>query len=321
MENNDRVLIFRYSFVAFVLALLSVPVCRAQGLATEDHLGSDFLRPQIVAGFSDVSARVFRDIDGTYDASALTLEATVPVIGESSRSEQSGSYLLLARSRFSAVTPQISFLSYSRTLWISTVGLTGGIRTSSGHLYLLSLNGGAAEDERVIGNPRLRPTGSLLGKYQLENTFAFIYGLSYSYVFGRGLLLPMLGAHCTVAQNLAMHVILPYSFELEYNELQDLRFELVARANGDQIHVKNDNGFLPQSPVVYLKNSQVEVALNVSIELGQRWWLCGEAGISRDRRFAVGTQNDNFVSGRIENAGYSSLAVKYLLNPTELQSW
>jgi len=72
---------------------------------------------------------------------------------------------------------------------------------------------------------------------------------------------------------------------------------------------------------VFLKNTQVQVGLNVSVGLGRCWWLCGEAGMSRDRRLAVGTVKDNFVSATMENAGYTTLAIKYLLNPTESWSW
>jgi hypothetical protein len=313
---------FLVLLAAVALVFLPESLILAQGLATEDHLSLDFLRPQIVAGFSDVSARLFKNLDGTYDATSVTLEAAIPVYQDfSPPSDRLTSYLLIARGQFSAVKPEISFLTYSRSLYLSTVGLTGGIRTPSGHLYLLTLNAGAAEDDEAISHPRIRPTGSLLGKYQLKDSFSFIYGISYSYAFDRGLLLPMLGAHCVLGEDFEMHVVLPYSFELEYEEIQNLLFGLVVRANGNQVHINDDRNFPPQSLPLYLKSAQVQAAFSVSVGLGQHWWLCGEAGVARDRNLAIGTLDHNLVSSKIENAGYSSLIIKYVIDSSDSWLW
>ncbi len=295
---------------------------KAQLGQADDHLGSDFLRPQIVAGYSATSARLFQDVDGAYSATSFSLQATIPVYRDfSTQPDPSTSYLVLVKGQLTSLYPEISFVPYSRSLYLSTVGLTGGIRTPSGHRYLLTVNAGIAEDDKTIGKPKVRPTGSLVGKYQLDNSFSFIYGLSYSYTFNRGLVLPLLGADCRLTRNVEMHLVLPFSLEINYRDVDALQFGFVARANGNQIHINDDSYSGPQSLPMYLKYSQVQVGFSVSLGLSQHLWLCGEAGMSRDRTLAMGTLDHDFINTKVENGGYSILILKCVIDGSDEWLW
>ncbi|HEY6952809.1 MAG TPA: hypothetical protein VI758_10400 [Bacteroidota bacterium] len=288
----------------------------AQLVSTDDHIGTDFLQPQLTAGYSAASERLFKDIDGRFDASTASIAAAVPVYrSRSTDVSPSGSCFVLARGSFSSLKPEISFLPSADVVYRTSFGMTAGISTTGNHLYLLTLEVGMSEDGRTISNPRLRPTGSLVGKYHLDDSFAFFYGLSYSYTFNRGLVLPLLGTRCVLATDLQLHMILPLSMEIDYQEAPALHFGLVVRAEGDQIHFDDRGIFGPQTLPLYIKIAQVQGAVNVSVGLGDGFWLDGEAGMLRGRKFAVGTLNDNLVSSDIENSGYSTIMLKYELGP------
>ncbi len=294
----------------------------AQGFSTEDHLSLDFLRPQITAGYSSASARLFQDVEGSYGAASAALLASVPLYQEfSSATGSPTSYFLLARGQFSSLYPEVSFIPRVNAVYSSTLGITGGIRTPSHHLYLLTLNAGIAEDDKTVTNALLRPTGSLLGEYRLDDAFAFIYGLSYSFTFDRGLLLPLLGTHCRLSNHITMHLVLPYSLELEYREVEALKFAFIVRANGYQARISQDNFPGPLTSSLYLKSAQVQAAFNVTIGLGNSLWLCGEAGLSRDRNLALGPLDRDLVSVKIRNAGYSSVILKYEIDSSDHWLW
>lgn len=303
-----------------VLLLVRGPEISAQLSQTDDHIANDFVQPQVLAGYSAASERYFQDISGTFNSNTAFLAATIPVysalaIGD----EPLTSFFLLVRGKVSSLNPNISFLPSAHSMYISTVGMTGGIGTPGHHLYLLTVNAGFAEDSKTIRNPRFRPTGSLLGKYQLDKSFGFIYGLSYSYTFNRGLLLPILGAHCTLAKDLHLHLAFPFSMEIDFREIPVLHFGFVVRADGNQIHVDEADYFGPQSSPLYMRLSQIQGGFNVSFELSRNVWLCGEAGVLRNRKLAIGPLDDDLIITKIENSGYSSLILRYALG--EMISW
>jgi hypothetical protein len=311
---------FAYRPISLCLLLFSVSLSLAQQVATDDHLSLEFLRSQITLGYSAASARSFLDVDGSYNSSTISCSATIPLYGSlSNQAKGTFSYFVLARGQFSYFRPAISFLSSSSSVYLAKVGLTGGIATTARHVYLLTLNAGLAENGNKLSNARTRPTGSLIGKYQLDDAFAFVYGMSYSYTFNRGLLLPVLGTHCTLVKDLQLHLVLPFSMELEYADVHSLHFGFVARANGNQIHVQENGYFGQQSSPLYLKVSQIQLAFSVSFEVAEKLWLYGEAGVLRNRNLAIGPLDHNLVSSRIQNSGYSSVILKYSID--RFSSW
>jgi hypothetical protein len=295
-------------------------VATAQLGPAEDHLGPDFLQPQITAGYSAASARNLQDYEGTFGVNSVTLTAAVPLYRDlEGTSENPTIYFMLGRAQFSALDEDISFLSSSREIYKSRIGITGGIATAGHHLYLITIGGGFAEDRNTISSPRIRATGSLLGKYQLDNSFAFIYGLSYSYTFNRGLVLPLLGTHCSLGRNLSLHIVLPFSVSLDYEEAQELHFGFHIRANGDQIHIEQSAYFGAQSLPLFLKIAQVQSGFSVSFEFSRGIWLLGEAGMLRNRNFAIGPLDMNLISSKIDNSGYSTIVLRYDLG--NFESW
>ena len=248
---------------------------------------------------------------GTTGAS---LTVAVPVYQETEGAVDNPTmYFVMARGQFAPGKEDVSLLPSVDIVYRSKVGLTGGIITTHHHLYLMTVSAGIAEDGNTIENPRIRTTGSLLGKYQLDDSFAFIYGLSYSYTFDRGLLLPLLGTHCSLGNNLKLHLVLPFSMDLHYEEARDLHFGFIIRANGDRVHIAQDAYGGMQSLPLFLKTTQIQSGFNVSIRLSGSFWLKGEAGIVRARKFAVGTSENDLLSGNIANAGYSTLTLRYQL--------
>ena len=308
-----------------ILVLTAISLCwssaaKAQLGPAEDHLGSDFLQPQISVGFSAATIRNFQDLEGTFAVNSATLTAAIPIYRVlEGASENPTIYFMLGRGQFSTLDADISFLSSSHAIYKSRIGVTGGIATTGHHLYLVTIGGGFAEDRNTVGSPLIRATGSLLGKYQLDNSFAFIYGLSYSYTFNRGLLLPLLGTHCSLGRNLSLHIVLPFSLNIDYEEAQELHFGFLIRANGDQIHVEENAYFGTQSLPLFMKIAQIQSGFSVSVELSRGIWLSGEAGVLRNRNFAIGTLDTNLISSKIDNSGYSTIVLKYDLG--NFESW
>jgi hypothetical protein len=309
-----------FVLVETLLSLFCGAIAVAQLGPADDHLDSGFLQPQISVGFATATVRNFQDIDGTFGANSASLTAIVPIYRDHEGAiDASTDHFLLARGQFTSLNENISFLPSSHAVYKSRIGFTGGIATTHHHLYLMTVGAGFAEDRNTFGSPRVRATGSLLGKYQLDDSFGFIYGLSYSYTFNRGLLLPLLGARCSLGNDLSLHIVLPFSMEIDYEEAQELLFGFIIRANGDQIHIEENSYFGTQSLPLFMKIAQIQVGFRVSLKLSREFWLRGEAGVLRDRNFGIGTLGENLVSSKIDNSGYSTIILTYDLGSFE--SW
>jgi Domain of unknown function (DUF6268) len=287
---------------------------------TDDHLDSDFLQPQIIAGYSAASPREFQGTDGSFATGSMMIGGVFPLYRDEADSRGGATtYFVLGRARMTTLNEDISFLASPHSVYNPRLGLTGGIATTNHHLYLLTIGGGFSEDENAVTKPVFRPNGSLLGKYQLDESFAFIYGLSYSYAFDRGLLLPMLGVHTSLGKSFALHVVLPFSFNVEYVDTPDLHFGLAVRASGDQIHVNENDFAASQNSPLYLKIAQVQSGISVTANISGPLWIQGEAGILTSRRFAIGTLKEDLLTTDIRNGGYSSLQLIYRFG--HFESW
>lgn len=303
-----------------VLSFLVSVIALAQLGTTDDHLASDFLQSHLSVGFSTAAVRDFQSLDGTIGSTGATLTAEIPAYRyATSTSEGPTDYFLVARGQFSSSDEDISFLPSLNVIYTSSIGVTGGIVTTRHHMYLLTIEAGFAEDQNTLDRPQIRPTGSLLGKYQLDDSFAFIYGLSYSYTFDRGILLPLFGTHCSLGTNVNLHLVLPFSMDIDYEEARELHFGFIIRANGDQIHIERNSYVGAQSLPLFMKLSQIQAGFKVCLNVSGSLWIVGEAGALGNRNFAVGTLDANLVSSDIRNSSYTSLVLQYNLGTFE--SW
>jgi hypothetical protein len=122
-----------------------------------------------------------------------------------------------------------------------------------------------------------------------------------------------------LGNDLSLHIVLPFSMEIDYEEAQELRFGFIIRANGDQIHIEENSYFGTQSLPLFMKIAQIQAGFRVSLKLSREFWLRGEAGVLRDRTFGIGTLDENLVSSKIDNSGYSTIILTYDLGGFE--SW
>ena len=308
--------------VHFFLLIFAVPAGSlvAQFIPGDEQHDIDFLRPRIFAGYTTTSTRSFEDIAGTYKMTSFSLGATVPFYDDVVRSDEgTDARFAIASGRFSSLLPQISFLATRHTLYAATLGASAGLFTNSKNLYMLTLNAGIAEDDNTIQNPQLRLTGSGLGTERFGDSFRLLFGLSYSYTFDRGLLLPILGADWKFAEEWRLRLLLPFLFEVQFEDMSSLQFGFLVRANGNRFRFEDDNYSAGSSNAEYLRISQLQAAFRVSLRIVDNLWVYGEAGVLRNRNLGIWAGENNLVSSRIENSGYSSMILRYTIGKS--RSW
>lgn len=89
-------------------------------------------------------------------------------------------------------------------------GGLGFFSLGSKNNLLLAVNGLANEDKNTLSSPNFRLTSMALWLHPFSEKFAIHTGLSYSYVFGNGFLLPILGFKTRLNANTQLLVTLPF---------------------------------------------------------------------------------------------------------------
>lgn len=286
----------------------------AQVIPGDEQHDVNFLRPQIFAGYSTTSTRNFEDIVGTYKMTSFSLGAMVPVYDDFIKGgESTKSRFVIASGRFSSLLPQVSFFSTRHNLYAATFGASAGLFTLSKNLYMFTLNAGFAEEDNTIRDPQLRLTGSGLGTQRFGDSFRLLFGLSYSYTFDRGLLLPVLGSDWKFTDEWRLRLLLPFFLEVQFEDMSSLQFGFVVRANGNRFRFEDDNYATGSANTEYLRISQLQAAFRVSMRVVDNLWIYGEAGVLRNRNFSIWAGESSLVSSRIENSGYSSMILRYTI--------
>jgi MFS family permease len=164
---------------------------RSQSVLGFERLGLD-LRDRLSLGFTAIPDKDIRNSTDSFGLSSASLRGGISLYRN--RQPITGAFQirgLSATADFSLVRPSLSFLSQDHTFYTARLGVVTHFQIFK---IPLSFNIGAgAADDGKFSAPKLRLSGHLLGSSDVSSTVKLLYGLSYSYNFTRGQLLPILG--------------------------------------------------------------------------------------------------------------------------------
>jgi hypothetical protein len=177
--------------------------------------------------------------------------------------------------------------------------------------YYFSGGVGFAGDDDPATSIRWRFSGAAIGTYATSESFAFHYGLVFSYKFGRGLALPVLGFRWNPAQDWKFKAILPFSWKVDYQAADDVVLGLGMKVDGDRFSF-TDEGVLPGQPrSIDLRVTQVELGCDVQLRIAPSILLAGEAGVAGARKIWLSSGDADVLALAVKPAGYSNASVKF----------
>jgi len=104
---------------------------------------------------------------------------------------------------------RLSYFPQERVLINHQVTLSSYYFFSQKNALFFNLRGLYNEDEFTIKNPELRYNASLMYTRKVSQRFSYYAGATYSYVYGEGLWLPLLGARFSWGTTSRLNILLP----------------------------------------------------------------------------------------------------------------
>ncbi|HET8948675.1 MAG TPA: hypothetical protein VFQ07_16975 [Candidatus Polarisedimenticolia bacterium] len=232
----------------FVLAaaalLFSLGEARAQG-----DVDLRLLRPSLTITGIGVPKESFsdEDLDGEFRSSNLQLLANIP-LGPAHLKTDGGGLLgwqpmLTLGAGATDQTFDLATVDREPRLYNGLLNASLLLISSKPNLHYISLGASFAEDEDTVSNPDLRGSALYLGTYHKSDAWTFVYGGVYSFVYGRGLLLPAFGFIWVPNQTWALSGILPFGWRLSQKLGETTFLNYVLWVSGQRYGFQNDSTF------------------------------------------------------------------------------
>ena len=289
-----------FSLCGFLAAFSFVRAEDVQGFAD----GSS--RPRISISVGSMPLRAFQNYTGSFEKEMTSLSTEIPFAGDSlSR--------WIAHASLHTIAAEVSVLPEPVSLLSGVVGVSNRIYDDAQNQYMLSCGVGFASDDQSLDAVRFRFSGVAIGNHSLNQNFALLYGLSYSYVLGRGLILPMAGFHWKASDDVSLRAMLPFSLRLRYRPSERWSFGLKAMLDGDRFQYFNEGNAFSAPQHAYLRLTQLECGPDFVLTVSPLLSLSGEVGVAVARRLWISSDNDDFLSAKINPGGYARATAQFSL--------
>lgn len=297
------------AFAAAAILVCSERPARAQG-----EFELRLLRPSLTVSGYGVARSDFSDVDADYSASTGSLFAVIPIGG-----------VRLSEGKVTAWQPMLwlgaaatsqSFNVLDRDPRLYSGVLNGSLlwATSKPNLHYVSLGTSFAEDDETIHDDlRLRLSALYIGSYQKSPSFSFLYGGFYTFIYGRGLLLPLFGISWKPSDTWSLYGIVPLSWTLSQKLSDHFRLNYMLWVAGQQFGFKNDGIFPVADDKVYERVREQHLGVELDWHPTPGFSVLTQAGVAVARRMAFGpvdSNTDTFLDEKIDPAPYVKLSFR-----------
>ncbi len=155
---------------------------------------------------------------------------------------------------------------------------------STRHGLVLHGGGLVEEQKELLAFARIRPVAAALGIYRPRPELTVTYGAGFTYLLGRGLLLPLLGGQLRLSERWRLDLLLPAQAELVEGREGHLQLSVGARLAGRRAHLTGRNGSSDQE-------SELRLAL-LRVGLGAQIPVASTLALGLDGGLEAGAQQE-----------------------------
>jgi len=316
--------VFAAVAAAVLLSGASAGLARAQG-----EVDLRLFRPSLTftgigttkADFSD------EDIDGDFRSANLSVLANIP-LGPAHLDTEGGVIgwqpMLLIGAGATDQTFELPGVDREPRLYNGSVNGSLLLISSKPNIHFISIGASFAEEEETVSDPDIRGSAIYFGTYRKSDAWTFIYGGAYSFVYGRGLLLPAFGIIWTPNRNWTLSGVFPFGWRLSQKLGETTFLNYVVWVSGQRYGFENDGTFaVPgefRSDKVYERVREQHLGAELELGRGKPFSFLVQGGIAVARRLAftpiesrgggIESPPDALVDDAIDPAPYLRLSVR-----------
>jgi hypothetical protein len=276
----------------------------------------EILNPSMNAELFYAPKKSMTDSLGTYRYTALKLGFNMPIYSKFSQNPKTGNSTL-SHIFFSLdgkmSLPEISFV-YPNHLFIDAgARLTAIYIDGNKNSWLGTFHTSMVEDNYTISSPGLRYTGAILYKRKKSDRFSYHIGVTYSYVFGQGFVLPLLGFQTPINKKTLLIANLPLSISILSRPDNKTAALFYIRAVGNE-HKYSSTGFLPDSVVtetLKFRISSIQLGLTGKFNAGRHFLFTARTGFNFGTKLDMLDENTKLMSTGQVVSGFLGVGVIY----------
>src|SRR5688572_192355 len=225
---------------------------------SQDYPAKNIYRIFFEANAQHSPERAFEDVSGLYGFSSLYAAANVPLISKVTEGKDYTKKLLgvTAKAKGEITLPRISFIK-SDHLLLNLSGSLNALYNGNKNTWQGTFTASLSEDNYTITLPQIRFAGSLLFTRRTSLHFAYSLGAGYSFIYGEGRFVPLVGATVRIDADDRIAALLPMhiSWIHTYSFVNVMRV-YVAPAGGVN-RFRNNDGLFPSAPqTIYFRRRE-----------------------------------------------------------------
>ncbi|MFZ4620572.1 MAG: hypothetical protein ACOYNS_08435 [Bacteroidota bacterium] len=259
---------------------------------------------------------------GTYESRWGSIHASVPVHRSITLGEGDGTFQQFTLTgSLRRNTTYFTLLSGERVI---SSGWLGGSWTSIGsskNLYRLSASIGYTGETDPGGSKTVRLRFLGLGTVHLSDPLLMIYGASFSALFGRDLLMPIVGLRWKINEEWSSSILLPMALNVRYRAGSSVTFALSVSASGDRVQTANRGDFPGAAGSLLWRITGIRSLLRTHIALADAFGLTVDLGAVSKRNLSLVSGSDVILKEQLDASRYVSLGLQYRFDPDEHTSY
>lgn len=207
--------------------------------------------------------RAFEDVSGLYGFTSVSGLVSVPLISKVKEGKDLTKKLLgvTAKGKGELTLPEISFIKTNHLL-INLSGSLSALYNGNKNTWQGTFTAQFAEDNFTLGLPQIRFAGSFLFTRRASLDFAYSLGAAYSYIYGEGKYLPLVGGNLRLDDDDRIALLFPMhiSWIHTYSFINVMRV-YVAPAGGVN-RFRNNDGLFPGAPdIIYFRRREFKAGI------------------------------------------------------------
>jgi hypothetical protein len=229
---------------------------------------AQLISPKIFLNYSTSPNADLSDTTGQYGTNTSSIGFSVPVYGKIIPKEPDiNSFLLVhLNGEFEVEKTEIGALDDNRLFFKPWLGSSMFYHTGKKSTFMGNLSFRWMEDEITGADPKVFPTALFLWRIKKNERLSYVLGTTFTYTFGAGLPIPILGLNMDLGNNSKINLILPLSIEFQKSLSKGQIIRLFLSPDGDIARMGNNQVF-PKIQVkdLVLSKRNLKFGLNYSL--------------------------------------------------------
>ncbi len=257
-----------------------------------------------------------KDSIGNYGYTLLNFNASIPLYKSKFKKENPKFFLIKLTPTFSYQSLDLSFLKNKQNIFRIGTSVSSITYNGKKSIYIANINAFIANDDYTIYHPQVRYSGAFMYQYIKSKKISYNLGLIYTYNFGRGILLPILGLNIKTDKHTGFNINLPLGITYFNRNNNKYFYKISLKPRGNVATLTNQFGeFNTQANTVVLRQRESTLNYLGIFKPSDKFNFTFQAGLALNRHLYMSENTSgvlvNIIQSKVNNNLYIQLGFIY----------